>query len=296
MCTLLAEKNSRRDKPIDMLKKFHPANIFSVLDAIDQNSPSYTLSRRQALRRVFWILASVSVCLLIIHYMKYFSSFRVTLSLLSEFKGHPENYYLLKLKQSGFLNLLGYSWWTAWHVVGYVLLPFLCVKYILKESFSNMGWRWHDTHKHWFGYVLLLSPILFFIFLVSFRSDFLQHYPFYKLAHRSWVDLILWELMYLLQFICLEFFFRGYILQGLRPAIGANAIWVMCVPYLMIHFPKLWLEATGAILFGLFLGILALRSRSIWGGFFVHAGVAVSMDLTSLIRQGKVPDFVFPVL
>ncbi len=62
----------------------------------------------------------------------------------------------------------------------------------------------------------------------------------------------------------------------------------------MIHFPKLWLEATGAILFGLFLGILALRSRSIWGGFLVHAGVAVSMDVASLIKQGKIPTEFWP--
>ena len=40
----------------------------------------------------------------------------------------------------------------------------------------------------------------------------------------------------------------------------------MIVPYLMIHFAKPWLEASGAILFGLLLGVLALRSRSIWGG------------------------------
>ena len=125
--------------------------------------------------------------------------------------------------------------------------------------------------------------------LVSFGEDFVNHYPFYKLAGRSWFDLLAWELLYLSQFVFLEFFFRGFILQALRPAMGANAVWVMCVPYLMIHFPKLWLEATGAILFGLFLGILALQSRSIWGGVLVHAGVAVSMDIAALLRKQEIP-------
>jgi membrane protease YdiL (CAAX protease family) len=106
------------------------------------------------------------------------------------------------------------------------------------------------------------------------------------------LDFLGWEFLYLTQFVCLEFFFRGFVLNALRPAIGANAVWVMCVPYLMIHFPKLWLEATGAILFGLFLGILALRSRSIWGGVFVHAGVAVTMDVAALIKKQALP-FVF---
>jgi membrane protease YdiL (CAAX protease family) len=63
----------------------------------------------------------------------------------------------------------------------------------------------------------------------------------------------------------------------------------MCLPYLMIHFPKPWLEATGAILFGMFLGVLALRSRSIWGGVFVHAGVAVSMDIAALLQTRGLP-------
>jgi uncharacterized protein len=59
--------------------------------------------------------------------------------------------------------------------------------------------------------------------------------------------------------------------------------------YLMIHFPKPWLEATGAIFFGLFLGMLALRSGSIWGGFLVHAGVAVGMDIAALVQQQRLP-------
>lgn len=277
-----------------MIAKLHPKRIIEVLDKVDAEKPSYTLNRQAALRRVFTVLATVCVCLLVIHYMKYFSSFRAGLSMLSELQGLNGTYWSQQLRGTGVLQLASYAWWTFWHVVGYVVLPFIIIKYYLKTSFIDMGWRWADTTKHWSGYVLLISPILLFIFLVSFRGDFLNHYPFYKQAHRSWFDFAAWEMLYLLQFLCLEFFFRGFILNALRPAIGANAIWVMCVPYLMIHFPKLWLEATGAILFGLFLGILALRSRSIWGGFLVHAGIAVTMDLASLMQQNKLPNSFWP--
>ena len=271
-----------------------PRQIFRALDRIDEQPPSYTLNRKQSLRRVFWTLACVSVCLLIIHYMKYSSVFHATLEMLSLWQGEPKNAASVAIQQTGFYRLFAYCWWTAWHLVGYVIIPFFAIKFLLKENFSKMGWSWGETHLHWKGYVLLVSPIFFFIFLVSFRNDFLNHYPFYKLAHRSWFDFIAWELLYLTQFICLEFFFRGFIINALRPAMGANAVWVMCVPYLMIHFPKLWPEAFGAILFGLFLGILALQSRSIWGGFFVHAGIAVGMDLASLLRQDKIPTLFWP--
>jgi len=266
-----------------------PRNIFLTLDRIDQEAPSYTLNRHDALRRIFWTLACVSVCLLIIHYLKYFTSFQAFLIMLADWQGKPNRFWLEALENSDYKRLYSYCWWTFWHVIGYVLIPFFVIRYKLKISFIDLGWRWNDTAKHWKGYLLLLSPILFFIFLVSFREDFLHHYPFYTQAGRSWLDFFAWEALYLTQFVCLEFFFRGFIINALRPAIGANAVWVMCVPYLMIHFPKLWPEATGAILFGLFLGILALRSRSIWGGFFVHAGVAVGMDIASLLRQGAIP-------
>lgn len=72
-------------------------------------------------------------------------------------------------------------------------------------------------------------------------------------------------------------------------------MWIMCVPYLMIHFPKLWPEALGAILFGFFLGILALRSRSIWGGVMVHVTIALTMDLAALLRKGELPLQLWPL-
>lgn len=276
------------------IKILHPKNILIALDSIDDEYPSYTLNKKQALRRVFAVLACVSVCLLLIHYMKYSSTFRASLTLLSHMIGQSGNHFDNQLRSTQFYELFSYTWWTSWHIIGYFILPFLVIKYILRESIIDMGWRFADTRKHWRGYLLLISPILFFIFLVSFRGDFLHHYPFYKLSSRSWLDLILWECLYLVQFLSLEFFFRGFIVNGLRPALGANAIWIMCVPYLMIHLPKLWLEATGAILFGLFLGILAIRSKSIWGGFFVHAGIAITMDATSLIKQGIFPTKLLP--
>jgi len=272
-----------------LIDTFHPKHIFIALDKIDNEAPSHILGRKDSMRRVFWTLATVSVCLLLIHYLKNSYALVVMLRGISVLTGEDVNHLHLKLRTSDFAQLISYGWWTGWHIVGYLLIPYIVNKFLIKESFVDMGWRFNDTGKHWRAYIALISPILFFIFLVSFREDFLNHYPFYKLAHRSWFDFIAWEVLYLTQFICLEFFFRGFFLNALRPALGANAIWVMCVPYLMIHFPKLWPEATGAILFGLFLGILALQSRSIWGGFMVHAGIAITMDLASMFKQGKIP-------
>jgi membrane protease YdiL (CAAX protease family) len=273
------------------LAALHPRRIMEALDQIDRAAPSWQMSRPQAMRRVFVVLASVSVSLLILHYAKFATNFHALVQWLGAVRGVN---YLQQLEAGGWLELGGYLWWTGCHLLTFLLLPWLVIRYVLRERIADFGWRWNQVSEHWRGYLLLLSPILVFVGIVSTGEDFVRHYPFYHHAGRSWLDLLLWEVLYLSQFVVLEFFFRGYMLNALRPALGANAIWVMCVPYLMIHFPKLWLEATGAILFGLFLGILALQSRSIWGGVLVHAGVALSMDIAALLRKGQIPGSFFP--
>jgi uncharacterized protein len=272
----------------------NPRDILGALDEIDAQSPSYSLSRPQALRRVFAVLACVSVCLLFMHYGKYSDNLTWLLQVLAQWQGKAADVYTARLAATGFGELIAYVWWTGILALGYVLVPALFIRFYLRARVRDFGWQFNEVGQHWRGYLLLLSPILVFIYLVSRGQDFVNHYPFYSLTSRSWFDLLAWEFLYLTQFVCLEFFFRGFILQALRPAMGANAVWVMCVPYLMIHFPKLWLEATGAILFGLFLGILALQSRSIWGGVLVHAGVAVTMDIAAILRKQGLPELWFP--
>jgi membrane protease YdiL (CAAX protease family) len=281
---VLTSGSSPQHSPLDRPGLLNPKRILYALDEIDQSADSYRLSRPQALRRVFMTLALVSVSLLLLHYGKFSSNLRLLLS--EETLQHWQD--------AGWLPLAGYAWWTLVHVLTFLLLPWLVIRFGFRERMADFGWRWADTSAHWRGYLLLLSPILVFVVLVSFGEDFVNHYPFYPHASRSWADFLAWECLYLTQFVVLEFFFRGFMLQALRPAVGANAVWIMCVPYLMIHFPKLWLEATGAILFGLFLGILALRSRSIWGGVMVHAGVALSMDVAALLRQSGLPQLWWP--
>ncbi len=179
-------------------------------------------------------------------------------------------------------ELLLFGWWSGWRFVGYVVIPTVVILLLPGERFRDYGFSVKGFSKHVWIYVALYLAVLPLVVLVSFTRPFQATYPFYKMANRSTWDFVSWELMYALQFLSLEFFFRGFLLHGLKRAIGAHAIWVMCVPYCMIHFGKPLPETLGAIFAGLILGTLALRTRSIWCGVLIHISVAVTMDLLAM--------------
>ena len=95
-----------------------------------------------------------------------------------------------------------------------------------------------------------------------------------------------------MQFIGVEAFFRGFMTFGLLRRFGWLSILVMTVPYTMIHFTKPMPEATAAIFAGLILGYLAVRSKSFVPGIFLHAGVALTMDLLVLWRMGALGNLI----
>jgi membrane protease YdiL (CAAX protease family) len=205
----------------------------------------------------------------------------VALTLQEYLGGHDTYERLFPPDGSRYWELRGFAWWSGWRVVGYVGVPMLVL--------ACLGQRIRDYHlsprgfvKHLWIYIVLFAAVLPAVLAASTTESFRNTYPFYRIANRSYIDLVLWELLYALQFLSLEFFFRGFILHGLRRALGANAIFVMLVPYCMIHYGKPLAETLGAVGAGLILGTLAMRTRSIWGGVLIHIGVAITMDILAL--------------
>jgi len=68
--------------------------------------------------------------------------------------------------------------------------------------------------------------------------------------------------------------------------IGFAAVFVAVVPYTMIHFHKPMPEAIAAIIGGIILGYLSLKTRSIWWGVAIHVAVAGTMDVLALAQTG----------
>ena len=199
------------------------------------------------------------------------------------------------LKMEKYDELYGYGWWVFARVFGYVLVPLPIWKALFpKDSLLDMGLRTKGFFSHLWIYGLCLAVVVPAMLIVSSQPDFGSYYPFYKLSSRSWFDFLTWEAIYFLQFFALEMFFRGWILGALRRNLGAGAIFAMAVPYCMIHFGKPYLEAHGAIVAGVVLGSLAMRTRSIYAGFLVHVTVAFAMDFLSLWRRAALPHVFWP--
>lgn len=205
----------------------------------------------------------------------------------------PDSFWTEWTSRHPWFRLSIHAWWAVWRVLGFFLLPALVIKLSgdrIGEMFLGAG----DTKKHANAYLFSYLVMVPIIIGVSFEDGFQNYYPFYAHANRSWVDLVVWEGLYLAQFFSLEFFFRGWWLKVASRSYGSAGVAAMMVPYVMIHYGKQLPETLAAIIAGVYLGSLALRTRSIWGGLFVHSTVAVSMDVLALWQKGPLPTTLWP--
>jgi membrane protease YdiL (CAAX protease family) len=209
----------------------------------------------------------------------------VSISLtLQEYYGDRNVFIRLfpELAQGDYGQLRGFVWWSGWRFFGYVVLPILAIWAMRGERVRDYFVSLRGFFRHLPIYVGLFLIVLPTVIIAARYESFYTTYPFYKWSNRSAFDLWAWQALYALQFVSLEFFFRGFMLKALAPRLGSAAIFVMVVPYCMIHFGKPMMETIGAIIAGVALGTLALRTRSIWGGVLIHCAVALTMDLLAL--------------
>lgn len=141
--------------------------------------------------------------------------------------------------------------------------------------------------KPYFTMLLIMLPL---IVAASFNEGFQRQYPMYKStdAHLymdvpEWVTVAAYEFAYGLDFITVEYLFRGFMVIGMMSILGRGAVLSMAVVYCFLHFGKPAGEAISSIAGGYILGVVAYETRSIWGGIIVHMGIAWMMELIAYL-------------
>ncbi|MCU0419999.1 MAG: CPBP family intramembrane metalloprotease [Cyclobacteriaceae bacterium] len=174
-----------------------------------------------------------------------------------------------------------------------VLLPLLLLSRLPSQRLSHR-FGLAPVYIDWRTYGPLFAGVAPVIVLGAWTSSFQAYYPMYQ-YYRLQVDNqylqvaggLLYELVYGLDFINVELLFRGFFVIGLARYIGKESVLPMVTLYCCLHFGKPVGEAISSIFGGYVLGVLALQTRSLWGGIAVHMGVAWLMEASAwLIKSG----------
>ena len=153
----------------------------------------------------------------------------------------------------------------------FFFLPVLIVSFIFKENLSQYGLCLGDykfgLKATLISFIVLPLPI----YLNSFDKDFLAEYPLSMKSMESPENFIFWSLGYLLYYAGWEFFFRGYLNFGLKTSLGEfNALWIQTLASTIIHIGNPAGETWGAIPGGIYMGLLAFRTRSVSWPLLFH--------------------------
>ena len=186
-------------------------------------------------------------------------------------------------------NLPALVWWVAVVMIFYFVVPALCIRFLYRETLADYGLNFRVEPGFPKLFATATAIMLPLVYLMSLTESFTAKYPFLKIYDGEpyiGTTLLIWELIYFVQFFGLEFFFRGFLVHSLKPALGIYSIFVMTVPYCMIHFGKPPAETLAAIGAGVFLGWLSYRNGNIWMGLLLHCTVAFSMDIMALYNKG----------
>ena len=172
-----------------------------------------------------------------------------------------------------------------------IVLP-LYLFYKLADPYPSSFYGMAPKRKGLVLYALMLALMIPLITLASFQPDFLQSYPTYHDTNANeffgvseWVTALIYELCYGWDFVPTELLFRGFLVIGMSRVLGRGAVLPMVVCYSSIHFGRHLGEAVSSLFGGYILGVLALSTRSIWGGLLIHIGIAWGMEIAAFLQR-----------
>jgi uncharacterized protein len=230
-------------------------------------------------RRLFIVIIFAAFCLI--------ARWALGIASLDFFKNASESAVaistgLVEFTGSQTSNLPQMFIWACIQFGCFFLLPALFLLLFRPKSFDIL--KFPEKAEEWKPYGILFLVMIVPLIFVSQMESFKSTYPFLNFGQAGFNlnAFLFWELLYALQFVAIEFFFRGFLLIAMLPVLGEAALAVSVLPYVMIHFGKPMPEVFGAAIAGWVLARLAFKTGSIVPGILLHYAIALSMDLLAL--------------
>lgn len=169
--------------------------------------------------------------------------------------------------------------WFASSIALLLVVPLLTIRFALRGRPAEFGLSLGRPGV-WGRDLALAAAVLVPLAALASRLPALHpHYLPYRDALADRWLLVPITLGWGAYFFAWEFFFRGFLLMGLRPRFGRAAIFVQLVPFAMAHFGKPEMEAYASIPGGLCLAWIAWRGESFIWAWLLHWIVATTVNL-----------------
>ena len=195
-------------------------------------------------------------------------------------------FYQMNFLQQNSTSASIYMFGSAFVLMG--IIPFIVIKFFLKENLIQYGvrlGRWQEGLKM---VIILFIPIcIFFLIPSSQTADMSSFYPFDKSISSSPIKFMRYQFLRGIFFYSAwEFFFRGFLLFGLRPFVGNwISICIQTIPSCLWHIGMPTGEIFGSIIGGLMFGLIALRSHSILWPLLLHFLIGSTLDFFIIITH-----------
>lgn len=169
-------------------------------------------------------------------------------------------------------------WSHALAVVLLMLAPLLLCFVMERWTPIDLGCGIRGAGREILVVLVLWGAMIPLVWAVHDTESFASTYPRLRAAKHSAELYFLYEGFYLVKWTAWEFFFRGFLLFGLGKDFLNRSVLVSTIPFTLMHYGKPELEMASAMIAGLVLCYIALKSKSIWPGVLLHWLVASTMD------------------
>jgi len=180
--------------------------------------------------------------------------------------------------------LYEYLYWFIGDFFTLFIMSIIIIKFVLKDSLKDYGLQIGELKSGLIFSFVFLIVMITLIWFISATPSFSEKYPHLLSTRSSWEEFLVYELGMMIYMIGWEFIWRGYMLFGLKERFGYYSVLIQMIPFVILHNGKPVVETFGAIAGGIALGILALRTNSIFYCVITHTGVMFAIDLISTLR------------